>query len=65
LAGHTAMRHKRGFMAGSPDSGLVYPHKVGLTSHIRNGNWVCAMLGERAWSMPPRGITRMKALVTM
>jgi hypothetical protein len=21
-------------------------HKVGLASHIRNGNWVCAILGE-------------------
>ena len=27
------------FVADSPDSGLVYPHKVGLASHIRNGNF--------------------------
>jgi hypothetical protein len=27
------------FVADSPDSGLVYPHKVGLASHIRNGNY--------------------------
>jgi hypothetical protein len=28
------------FMADSPDSGMVYPHRVGLASHIRNGNFV-------------------------
>jgi hypothetical protein len=33
------MRRKRGFVAGSLDDGLVYPHKVGLASHIRNGNF--------------------------
>ena len=26
-------------MAGSPDSGPVYPHTVGLASHRRNGNF--------------------------
>jgi hypothetical protein len=32
--------HRKGtFVAGSPDSGPVYSHKVGLASHIRNGNF--------------------------
>jgi hypothetical protein len=38
--------HRKGtFVADSPDSGLVYPHKVGLASHIRNGNFgeVCKL----------------------
>jgi len=40
------MCQKGTFVADSPDSGLVYPHKVGLPSHICNGNWVCAILDE-------------------
>jgi hypothetical protein len=27
------------FVADSPDNGMVYPRKVGLTNHIRNGNF--------------------------
>jgi hypothetical protein len=34
------MRRKRTLGADSPHRGLVYPHKVGLTSHIRHGNFV-------------------------
>jgi hypothetical protein len=30
---------KRSFVADSPDSGMMYQHKVGLASHIRNGNF--------------------------
>jgi hypothetical protein len=41
--------HRKGtFVAGSPDGGLAYPHKVGLASHIRHGNF-----GETA--IPLRG----------
>jgi hypothetical protein len=36
------------FVADSPDSGLVYPHKVGLPSHICNGNWLFVAFGESA-----------------
>jgi hypothetical protein len=38
--------HRKGtFVAGSPDGGLAYPHKVGLASHIRHGNFgeVCPL----------------------
>jgi hypothetical protein len=32
--------HRKGtFAVDSRDSGLVYLHKVGLVSHIRNGNF--------------------------
>ena len=33
----------------SPDIGMKYPHKVGLGSHIRNGNFgeVCIAGGGR------------------
>jgi transcriptional regulator of acetoin/glycerol metabolism len=34
------MRLKRAFVAGSPDGGVMSPHKVGLASHIRNRNFV-------------------------
>ena len=42
-------------MAGSLDGSLVYPHKVGLASHIRNGNFgeVCRLL-PRSWQASPR-----------
>ena len=33
------MCQKGTFVADSPDSGLVYPHKVGLPSHICHGNF--------------------------
>ena len=33
------MCQKGTFVADSPDSGLVYPHKGGLASHICNGNF--------------------------
>jgi hypothetical protein len=33
------MLQKRAFLADSPDSGMKYPHKVGLASHIRHGNF--------------------------
>jgi hypothetical protein len=39
FGGVGSIRRKRTFVAGSPDSGLVYPHKVGLASSIRNGNF--------------------------
>ena len=39
FGGHEPSAHKRRFVADSPNSGLVYPHKVGLASHIRNGNY--------------------------
>jgi hypothetical protein len=43
------MLQKRAFLADSPDSGMKYPHKVGLASHIRHGNFgeVCPPAGER------------------
>jgi hypothetical protein len=37
--GASRTHRKRTFVADSPDSGLVYPHKVGLPSHICNGNF--------------------------
>ena len=40
-------------------------HKVGLASHIRNGNWVCAILDEGRWWNHLRGITRRETSVTM
>ena len=42
------VHQKRTFAVDSRDSGLVYLHKVGLASHIRNGNF-----GENA--IPLRG----------
>ena len=33
------VHQKRTFAVDSRDSGLVYLHKVGLASHIRNGNF--------------------------
>jgi hypothetical protein len=33
------MLQKQAFLADSPDSGMKYPHKVGLASHIRHGNF--------------------------
>jgi hypothetical protein len=40
--------HRKGTLgADSSHRGLVYPHKVGLTSHIRNGNFV------EVWSQKP------------
>jgi hypothetical protein len=39
------MCQKGTFVADSPDSGLVYPHKVGLPSHICHGNF-----GEGCWA---------------
>jgi hypothetical protein len=49
FGGVGSIRRKRTLGADSPDSGLVYPHTVGLTSHIRNGNFVevCAVPGPR------------------
>jgi hypothetical protein len=39
--------HRKGtFVADSPDSGLVYPHKVGLPSHRCNGNWLIVNFGD-------------------
>jgi pimeloyl-ACP methyl ester carboxylesterase len=32
---------------------------------LANMPWVCAILGERGWWIPPRGITRREAPVTM
>jgi hypothetical protein len=39
------------FVADSPDSGLVYPHKGGLPSHICNGNFgeVCRDRRLKLW----------------
>jgi hypothetical protein len=40
------------FVADSPDSGLVYPRKVGLASHIRNGNFVEVCHVARVGGLP-------------
>ena len=39
LVGMGGMRQKQAFLTDSPDSGMMYPHKVGLASHRGNGNF--------------------------
>src|SRR5262245_25067756 len=39
VVGSRKIRQKRAFWAGYPDSGMMYPHTVGLASHIRNENF--------------------------
>ena len=55
------MCQKGTFVADSPDSGLVYPHKVGLPSHIGNGNFGEVCSEERHYHSPRQNILYVSA----
>jgi hypothetical protein len=56
-----AKNHRRllSFLADSLISGIMYPHKVGLASHICNGNFgeVCTLSRWESTVTPPLGQT--------